>query len=272
MQAFLAHQKGKVGFVPTMGALHEGHLALIAQAKEQADWVVCSIFVNPTQFNDAQDLAKYPRTEEADIKLLLLHGKCDVLYLPDVAEIYPSDNPLPKYDYDFGNAGKVLEAAHRPGHFEGVAQVVRRLLEIVKPDQLFMGQKDFQQVIIVRKMLEQSPINTELIACPTIREESGLARSSRNTRLSASARLASAEIYKTLRWVAANFGNLPPDEICAKAVAHLAENLLFQPEYFEIVSVEDLTKITDYHANEKAVACTAVYVEGVRLIDNILLN
>ena len=194
--------KGTIGFVPTMGALHDGHLSLINISRKHCDYTVCSIFVNPTQFNDPKDLEKYPRPIENDIELLNSVG-CDLLFLPEVSEIYP-DGTSNSVTFDFGEMATAMEGQFRPGHFDGMAQVVNRLLEIVKPNFLFMGQKDFQQSAIVSKMLQLTHSEIKLVVCKTKREKDGLAMSSRNVRLSKENRYHAALIYKTLQWAKRN--------------------------------------------------------------------
>lgn len=194
IKSYLQCKGGSIGFVPTMGALHEGHLALIKAAKAQCEQVVCSIFVNPTQFNDPNDFEKYPKTLANDIKLLTEIG-CDIVYTPEVADLYPSGMTDLPY-YPLGRLEELLEGAHRPGHFQGVCIVVDRLLQAVNPDFIFMGEKDFQQIAVIRKMLEITQSQVELIACPTVRESSGLAMSSRNSRLSAEQKTQALAIYQ----------------------------------------------------------------------------
>lgn len=194
IKSYLQSKGGSIGFVPTMGALHEGHLALIKAAKAQCEQVVCSIFVNPTQFNDPNDFEKYPKTLANDIKLLTEIG-CDIVYTPEVADLYPSGMTDLPY-YPLGRLEELLEGAHRPGHFQGVCIVVDRLLQAVNPDFIFMGEKDFQQIAVIRKMLKITQSQVELIACPTVRESSGLAMSSRNIRLSPEQKTQALAIYR----------------------------------------------------------------------------
>ncbi len=272
LQEFLTplREKGNtIGFVPTMGALHEGHLSLIRQAKEKCDYTVCSIFVNPTQFNDSADLEKYPRTIEEDTALLTSE-KTDVLFLPSAKEVYPPglDTLL---TLDFGNLDKVMEGAFRPGHFEGMAQVVKRLLDIVEPDQLFMGQKDFQQLTIVRSMLQQLKMPIELVMCPIVREKDGLAMSSRNRRLPAEDRERAIILNKVLKKVAKKIDRKSPAKLIKKAMKKL-DIPGFKPEYFSIVDGITLQPIKDFEDSDFVVACTAVWVGEIRLIDNRILK
>lgn len=266
----LYREKGNtIGFVPTMGALHEGHLSLIRQAKKTCDYTVCSIFVNPTQFNDAADLDKYPRTITADTDLLT-SVKTDVLFLPAVEEVYPPDLDT-KLTLDFGQLDQVMEGAFRPGHFEGMAQVVKRLLDIVQPDQLFMGQKDFQQLTIVRSMLQQLAMPIELVMCPIIREKDGLAMSSRNRRLPAADRQSATLISQTLSEVANQINEKTPTVLIKEAMETL-HIPAFKPEYFAIVDGYTLQAVEDFRESDFVVACTAVWVGEVRLIDNKILK
>ena len=266
----IKQQGGTIGFVPTMGALHEGHISLIRQSKKQNSCTVCSIFINPTQFNDAADLDKYPRTTSADIDLLTQAGT-DVLFLPPVEEIYPDDLDT-SLKLDFGQLDRVMEGFFRPGHFEGMAQVVNRLLDIVRPHQLFMGQKDFQQLTIVRNMLEQLGSSIELVMCPIIRESDGLAMSSRNRRLSKTHRKEAGILNQTLRKTHEMMGTHTPEEIKETVLKDLGVLVGFKPEYFEIVDGHTLLPITNFEDTEMIVACTAVWVGDVRLIDNMILK
>jgi pantoate--beta-alanine ligase len=267
----LLRQKGvEIGFAPTMGALHVGHTALITRSKAENQVTVCSIFVNPTQFNDPADLEKYPRTVEHDIEMLVESG-CDVLFLPTVAEIYPqgTQQNLPIH---FGRLDKVLEGVFRPGHFNGMAQVVYRLLEIVQPNRLYMGQKDFQQLAIVRSLLSQMRSGTELVMCATKREKDGLAMSSRNVRLNAEARAVAPLIYQMLTEALEMTEEYSPSEIQRRTVQKLKEIKAFNMEYFEIVDGHTLMPIRLLDETDFAVAVTAVWVGGVRLIDNLILK
>lgn len=262
------HEGLTIGFVPTMGALHQGHLSLAEGSKDECDITIFSIFVNPRQFNDPQDLLKYPRPIEDDIHLLLKND-IDVLFLPDVDEIYPSDQNL-SLDFDPGTLGSVMEGKFRPGHFAGVAEVMYRLLTIVESDRLYMGQKDFQQVAIVRKLIMDKNLHVNLIMCPTLREPNGLAMSSRNLRLSPQARIDAALIYTTLIEGRKDFEeDMPEHRIKEKAMDALTRKD-FKPEYFSIVDGNDLHDIENKKDSLFVVACCAVNVEGVRLIDNLI--
>ncbi|MEO0043428.1 MAG: hypothetical protein RL329_2876 [Bacteroidota bacterium] len=264
-------QKGvEIGFAPTMGALHSGHTALITRSKTENQVTVCSIFVNPTQFNDPSDLEKYPRTVEHDIERLVEAG-CEILFLPSVAEIYPKgmQQNLP---IQFGRLDKVLEGVFRPGHFNGMAQVVYRLLEIVNPNRLYMGQKDFQQLTIVRSLLSQMRSGTELVMCETKREKDGLAMSSRNVRLDAAARAAAPKIHQILMEALDMTEEYSPNEIQRRTMQKLKEIKGFDVEYFEIVDGHTLMPLRLLGETDFAVAVTAVWVGGVRLIDNLILK
>ncbi len=258
-----------IGFVPTMGALHEGHLSLIEAAANRCDFVVCSVFVNPAQFNDDNDLESYPRIPEKDIEALC-KSSCNALFYPDVEEVYPkgwtSDAPT-----DFGYLTQTMEAIHRPGHFEGVAKVVKRLLDIVQPDELFMGQKDFQQCAIVTEMLRRLKMPVEVVCCDTIREKDGLAMSSRNLLLSDQERSKAPALFKSLLLAKDLLDRVSVPEIEQKAL-ELQKLAGFQPEYFSIVDGHNLRPVTDPQQHNFIVACTAAKLGKVRLIDNLILR
>ncbi|MFK7773434.1 MAG: pantoate--beta-alanine ligase [Saprospiraceae bacterium] len=265
----LKSDKKSIGFVPTMGALHDGHLSLIQKAKEENDCVVCSIFVNPTQFNNATDLEKYPRTAAKDIELLTSIGT-EVLLMPPVEEVYPKglDTTL---ELDFGDLANVMEGEFRPGHFDGMAQVVNRLLNMVQPHSLYMGQKDFQQITIVRNMLTQLKSDIKLVMCPIKREETGLAMSSRNVRLTPENRNLAVKISQTLLEAKKLVDSKTPEEVKKWAMQELSIPE-FKPEYFSIVDGITLQSIEDFGKTNFAVACTAVWAGEVRLIDNMVLK
>lgn len=272
LRQWLAQQNIPIGFAPTMGALHEGHLELVRMAKRDGCLAVASIFVNPTQFNDPRDLEKYPRTAEKDAALLI-SADCDVLFIPPVVEVYPPAENL-TIELDFKQLDKVMEGEFRPGHFKGMATVVNRLLDIVRPDRLYMGQKDFQQLSIVRDMIRQLALPVELVMCPTVREPDGLAMSSRNVRLSPDMRAAAPIIHQTLLWAKFALENdRPVAEIQAEAMKKLSQAGL-KPEYFEIVDGVTLESIRPKDSrgfSAPIVACTAVFAGEVRLIDNLML-
>ncbi len=271
-QLNLLRSNGKtIGFVPTMGALHNGHLSLVHKAKAQCDISVCSIFVNPTQFNEKSDLDKYPRTLEADQKLLQTAAN-DIIFAPSANEMYPDGTAI-KHQFDFGYLVKPMEGATRPGHFEGMAQVVNLLLDIVQPDALFMGQKDYQQVAIVRRLLKlTNKTNIKLVMCDIIRDEDGLAMSSRNRRITAENRTIASQIHKTL--IAAKHNRLEYTIDILKQWAMESLSMMgFKPIYFEFVDAETLKPVKDLHNDGKGiVACVAAWLGEVRLIDNMIIS
>jgi len=258
----------KIGFVPTMGALHNGHLSLIKHSKTADDIAVCSVFVNPVQFNDKKDFEKYPVTIENDI-YLLEKEKVDILFFPSVEEIYPEGLER-NFSYDLGYLETILEGFYRPGHFQGVCRVMHRLLNIVQPNDLFMGQKDYQQCMVIKKLIETFGISTILHIVPTQREESGLAMSSRNLRLSAPAKKQAAAIYKALCFIKENLSAMTVKQLKEEASAIVIRAGFDKIDYMEVCDANTLTPVTDNHQN-KMVALTAAFIEGVRLIDNLLL-
>ncbi len=262
-------KKQTIGFTPTLGALHEGHATLIQRSKKENDISVCSIFVNPTQFNEKSDLKKYPRTFEADKKILEKIG-CDILFFPNEKEIYPNGSDY-AIKVNLDGLDKRMEGAFRPGHFEGVVQVVYRLLEIVKAHHLYMGQKDFQQFTIIQKMIDKLKIKTKLVVCPIKREKDGLAMSSRNRRLGKTIRKNAIILNKTLKSVKLKMDSQSPEELCQFAL-HKLNIIDFKPEYFIIIDGYKLTPIRSFDDTEYAVACTAVWAGDVRLIDNMILK
>jgi pantoate--beta-alanine ligase len=260
---------GKTGFVPTMGALHQGHLQLVTTSLEENSHTVCSIFVNPTQFNDPQDFQKYPITIESDIAKLAKEG-CDILFLPSLEEIYPAGLGKGKH-YELGLLEQILEGKFRPGHFQGVCRVVDILLEIVEPHSLYLGQKDYQQCMVIRKMIELTGRATQLRICETIREKDGLAMSSRNTRLSATERQVAPVIYKVLTETRNNLakGELAP--LQTKAIQQL-ETAGLRPDYFEFANAGTLEIMQEWNGTDPLVAVVAAFLGDVRLIDNMILN
>lgn len=257
-----------IGFVPTMGALHEGHLSLIRQSKKHTQLTVGSIFINPTQFNNQDDFKKYPVAIEKDIEQLIESG-CDVLFLPPVQEIYPEGYGPPYYE--LGDLETILEGAYRPGHFQGVCQVMDRLLQIVTPDHLFMGQKDFQQCMVITKLLSlQAQLNTiQLHIEPTRREADGVAMSSRNLRLTPCQRNAAIAISKSLFFIKENFKTMPVDVLKKEAFIQL-KNAGFVTDYVAICNMQTLMPVAN--ADQPAVALIAATIGNVRLIDNLLLD
>lgn len=258
-----------IAFVPTMGALHGGHLSLVQKARELADITVCSIFVNPTQFNDKEDFEKYPITIDADMAQLI-NAEVDLLFLPGVEEIYPENQPV--VHYDLGALERILEGAFRPGHFQGVCQVVDRLLTITHPDFLVMGQKDFQQTMVIRKLLEITGRVTELITVPTLREPSGLAMSSRNARLSAAQSRHAEIIHAALVDAkAALAGHQNWSEVKADIATKLLGNGFEKYDYIELCKTSDLSTVETYNYRDSFIILLAAYIGNIRLIDNILL-
>lgn len=256
-----------IGFVPTMGALHAGHISLIERAKTENNLAVCSIFVNPTQFNNADDLKKYPRTLERDCEMLLPAG-CDVVFAPSAEEMYPS---LPQLKMDFGTLETVMEGKFRPGHFNGVGIVVSKLFNIVKPNKAYFGQKDLQQVAVIRRMVNDLSFDLEIIPCPTLRETDGLAMSSRNTRLSPEARALAPQIYKVLNLAKEKLqAGASVSEMQVAVNEHFANFPAFATEYFEAVDFDTLLPIEAKIADGKTALCVAAFLGGVRLIDNIV--
>lgn len=260
-----------IGFVPTMGALHAGHLSLIKQSRAENDFTVASIFVNPTQFNDKNDYILYPRHISNDEKMLQSAG-CDFLFLPDEKEIYP-DERYKKIDFDPGKVALQLEGAHRPGHFAGVCAVVKRLFEIVEPDKAYFGQKDYQQYLVIKSLAKHFFPNLYIELCPTLREPNGLAMSSRNQRLSAEEREKASIIYKMLQQSSEKIlaKKLSFSEIEQEAIAEIEKDRNFQVDYFDICSAKDLTKVQKPEQNEPLIICAAVKLGNVRLIDNLLI-
>jgi pantoate--beta-alanine ligase len=254
-----------IGFVPTMGALHEGHKALVDKASEENELVVISIFVNPTQFNNQEDLALYPRTLDADLDLLKTI-KNGIVFVPTVSDIYPENTSFKPFD--LGILDKVMEGKHRPGHFDGVVHVVHNLFKIVEPTKAYFGQKDFQQLAVIRKMNAHYGFPIEIIACETLRENTGLAMSSRNMRLSELEKKESLIIWQTLQFVKDNKVNFLPNELLVKATDYFKSGNLTL-EYLDIVEVDSLEEAQDWKS--QTVCCIAAYCGKVRLIDNLLL-
>ncbi len=263
-------QGKKVNFVPTMGALHQGHLSLIKNAKTTDDLCVCSIFVNPTQFNDPADFKKYPVTIENDILLLETAG-CDLLFLPSIDEIYPEGtNPI--VHYDLGYLETVLEGKYRPGHFQGVCMVVHRLLDLVKPDSLHIGQKDYQQCMVIKTLVRLIGMHTlKVMIAPTLREPDGLAMSSRNARLTEKDRKKAVKIFETLQFIRQEIRPGSLDMLKKQAVQRLADSG-FNVDYVEIADAATLQMAGHWDGKQKLVALAAAFLNGVRLIDNILLS
>lgn len=259
-----------LGFVPTMGALHNGHMSLVTIATKECQLVVVSIFVNPTQFNDKEDLKNYPRTMEEDLALLKKHlRKEDIVFTPDEKEVYPTpDNRV----FSFGNLDSVMEALQRPGHFNGVGQVVSRLFDMVSPDIAFFGQKDFQQVAVIRSLVGQLKLDVKIKACPIIREPDGLAMSSRNRLLEKDTRKRAPLIFKTITRAASLISEMDIPEIKQFVKSSIEKESGFKIEYYEIVDDTDLIPVRNKSAINKRkhyFGCIAVQAGKIRLIDNI---
>lgn len=254
-----------IGFVPTMGALHDGHISLVKRSVEENDVTVVSVFVNPTQFNDKADLERYPRTEEADKKLLQAAG-CDIVFMPQVEEMYPEEDTRV---FNFGCIETVMEGKYRPGHFNGVAQIVSKLFYAVEPTRSYFGEKDFQQVAIIRDMVKQLNLPVEIIACPIIREESGLARSSRNELLSAEERKKAALISEVLS-KSVNFAKeMSVEEVKNWVCEQFTHDEVFKMDYYDIVDGNSLQSVSSWEDSDYIVGCIAIYCGKIRLIDNI---
>lgn len=261
---------GKIGFVPTMGALHAGHISLVQRCKADDMMSVCSIFLNPTQFNDKSDLAKYPVSTDKDIELLLNAG-CEVLFLPDADEVYPGGSELAT-TYDFGYLETLLEGASRPGHFKGVGQVVARLLSIVQPHTLYLGQKDYQQCLIIARLTQLTGMDRmKVVICPTVREADGLAMSSRNRRLTETQRTRAGILYQCLVSIQAKTegGDFA---VVRKECEDLMQAKGIVPEYVALADARDLNPLENYDKTIPMVALIAARVGEIRLIDNILIN
>mgnify|MGYP000207984853 CR=1 FL=1 len=261
----------KTGFVPTMGALHEGHLSLIRESENEYDLTVCSIFVNPTQFNDPADYSHYPVTTEQDIHLLL-SARCDLLFLPDTGEIYP-DGMTARIKYDLGDMETLLDGKFRPGHFQGVCQVVHRLLDQVQPDGLFLGQKDYQQCMVLSRLLQQTRYHdlVKIHICPTLREKDGLAMSSRNRRLNDEERIKAVKISQLLKSVKEQLKAGDLQALQAQAIREL-DDAGFRTDYISIADATTLQPVSYWDGKQPLVALVAAFLGPVRLIDNLPLN
>lgn len=272
LQSFLAplfQEKKSVGLVPTMGALHNGHLSLMKKALQENDQVVVSVFVNPTQFNNAEDLEKYPRNLEKDVATIASLSDKIVLFAPEISEMY--EGTPTSGSYDFQGLDKVMEGAFRAGHFEGVATIVEKLFRLVTPTRAYFGEKDYQQILIIKRMVAQRDLPVIIVPCPIIREESGLAMSSRNERLSSEGRQQAAFIYKVLQEAKARFASSSIAEVKAFVEQQFAQAPTLELEYFLIVDENTLQEATQKQAHKAYRAFVAAYIEGVRLIDNLSL-
>jgi pantoate--beta-alanine ligase len=254
-----------IGFVPTMGALHKGHLSLVNTAGQLSDFVIVSIFVNPTQFNDQTDLERYPRNLEADMDMLK-QTACDVVFAPSVAEMYPQKDSRV---FNFEKLGTVMEGKHRPGHFNGVAQIVSKLFDAATPDKAFFGEKDFQQLAIIKEMTRQLKYNIDIIACKTVREHDGLAMSSRNRHLNTEQRKSAAHISKTLFEAVKLKNDFSVDELKNWVINKINSDKNLETEYFDIIDSDTLQTISLWTEKVNKTGCIAVYCGKVRLIDNV---
>ena len=255
-----------MGLVPTMGALHEGHISLVKTCKEGNDVAVVSVFVNPTQFNDKEDLKRYPRTLDKDVALLEKNG-CDYVFAPSVEEMYPEEDTRV---FNFGYVESVMEGAKRPGHFNGVGQIVSKLFDAVQPHRAYFGMKDFQQVAVIKNMVKQLHYNLEIVPCPIIREADGLAMSSRNTLLEPEYRKNAPHIHAVLQEATKLTSEMSVDELKQWVTEEINKNPYLEVEYFEIVDDTELKTIRDWKENNVKVGCVAVYAGKIRLIDNIV--
>lgn len=256
----------KIGLVPTMGALHEGHMSLVQSACADNDVVIVSVFVNPTQFNNANDLQTYPRTEEADCEKLRQAG-VHIAFMPSVEEVYPEPDTR---IFNLGPVAEVMEGAMRPGHFNGVAQVVSRLFEMVRPDRAYFGEKDFQQIAVIRRMVELEGFNLEIVPCPIVRADDGLALSSRNVRLSEHQRDVAPNIHRILKESLKWAETLGVEETATRVADAINQFPEMEVEYYKIVDQKTMQPVTDWYADgHGAVGCITVYLGDVRLIDNI---
>ncbi len=282
MQAITAHKQiskivhqaksnGKsVGFVPTMGALHHGHASLIDYAFKDCALIIVSIFVNPTQFNNASDLDKYPRTLDKDLDFLAHYGDKVIVYAPTATEVY--GNEVSSTPYNFGTIEKVMEGEHRPGHFDGVGTVLNLLFRQVNPDKAYFGEKDYQQLAIVRKLVEKEKLPIEIIGCPIHRQEDGLAMSSRNARLTENQLAIAPFIYEVLQYVKSNFDRHSAIQLRKYVSAAFEKKEGLELEYFEIANIKNLSTLSRKRKNQQYRAFLAVYAGEIRLIDNIALN
>lgn len=258
-----------VGFVPTMGALHQGHLSLIERAISENDKVVCSIFINPTQFNNQEDLVSYPIQIDKDLALLRKMN-CDLVFTPEIKDMYPQGNEIQQFELNGLDA--LMEGAHRPGHFDGVCTIVNKLFNLIKPKNAYFGQKDFQQLAIIRQLNKTQKFKINIVGCPIIRDENGLAMSSRNMLLNKKERLIAAKIYHILTSAKAQFFTNNIENVKSFVKKELNNVSIFSTDYVEIVHAQTLQPLNDGEKKEPAVLCVAVFLGSIRLIDNILLN
>ena len=261
--------KGRsIGFVPTMGALHAGHVSLVKKSNEINDITICSVFVNPTQFNKSNDFENYPSTIESDVQLLE-DANCDILFLPSKEEMYSGGK---EESFDYGNLGNVMEGAHRPGHFNGVALVISKFFNILNPNSAFFGQKDYQQLAIIKQLVIDKSFNVKVYSCSTFREKSGLAMSSRNNRLNKAELIEASIIYKSLQLAKKHILINTPKDSLLKEVDSLYNKSNLELEYIEIADPITLQSIKDFRNHKQLVICVAAFLGDVRLIDNIVVD
>jgi pantoate--beta-alanine ligase len=272
IRSYLSEKKSggvSIGFVPTMGALHCGHLSIIEKVKKEGCLVVCSIFVNPAQFNNREDLEKYPRDISKD-SILLEKSGCDILFIPETNEIYP-DGLEERITLNLGKLGNILEGKFRPGHFEGVATIVKKLFDIIQPDKAYFGEKDYQQLLVIKKLVNYFNLKIQIVSCPIIREDDGLAMSSRNQLLSPDERKEAPFIYKTLIQVKEKARIIGVPEIKDFVMKKFTHNTAFRLEYFEIADSRRLSPLISWEESKEPLACIAAFLGSVRLIDNMKL-
>jgi pantoate--beta-alanine ligase len=264
----LSQKDHSIGFVPTMGSLHKGHISLILQSKKKCSITVCSIFINPTQFNDINDFKKYPTNLTADLKLLET-ANCDVAYTPSHDDLYNKNEVA--QNYEFNGLENHLEGKHRPGHFNGVATIIEKLFKLVKPNYAFFGEKDLQQLVIIKSLVKNIGVKVIITGCPTTRNKNGLALSSRNILLSKEDLLYSSIIYKQLLLFKKNYLNTSIIELKNSIIKNLTKSKKIEIDYFEFIEIATLQPILVINKETKYAACIAVKISGVRLIDNIIL-
>tara|TARA_B110000438_G_scaffold42543_1_gene42406 strand:- start:1541 stop:2380 length:840 start_codon:yes stop_codon:yes gene_type:complete len=257
-----------IGLTATMGALHEGHISLIKESKKKCDISICSIFINPKQFNNLNDFIKYPKTTESDLKLLE-ESKCDIVYMPKSEDLYKKNEKIIKYE--FNNLEKYLEGKYRPNHFNGVAMIIEKLFKLIRPTHAFFGEKDLQQLLIIKQLVKKNGIDIRIVGCPTIRDKKGLAMSSRNKLLSRNDQTYSAKIYQQLLKCKKNYTKTSLRDLKKNAINNLSKSKKIEVEYLDFVDITTLKPKIIFEKNTKYAVCIAVNISGVRLIDNIIL-
>ena len=257
-----------IGFVPTMGALHFGHISLIKSSNDNNDITVCSIFINPTQFNNNDDLISYPKTIDTDLELLK-KANCDIVFIPDVETMYPKNDAI--IDFNFGSLELVMEGKDRPGHFQGVGTIVKKLFDIIEPNKAYFGKKDYQQLLIIKDLTRQYKLTPKIIGCEIIREDDGLAMSSRNTRLTKEQRNEAPFIRQTMLWAKENMENYSPNDLTKEVERRINSNPLMEINYFEISETDTLIKCKKWNNGTDYTAFIVVSMGDIRLIDNIEL-